>query len=164
MLCRLCSSALAERREMEDPRVRIQEALKQAMIAKDATRRDTLRMIQSAFKQVEVDERRELTAEDAVAVLQREVKKRRESVEEARRIGRSDIADSEAEQLAVLEAFLPRQMSRDEIAVLVQEAIAATGASSGKDMGKVMGALMPKVKGLADGRLVNEVVRELLGA
>jgi uncharacterized protein YqeY len=149
---------------MEDPRVRIQEALKQAMIAKDATRRDTLRMIQSAFKQVEVDERRELTAEDAVAVLQREVKKRRESVEEARRIGRSDIADSEAEQLAVLEAFLPRQMSRDEIAVLVQEAIAATGASSGKDMGKVMGALMPKVKGLADGRLVNEVVRELLGA
>lgn len=149
---------------MEDPRVRIQEALKQAMIAKDATRRDTLRMIQSAFKQVEVDERRELTAEDAVAVLQREVKKRRESVEEARRIGRSDIADSEAEQLAVLEAFLPRQMSRDEIAVLVQEAIAATGASSGKDMGKVMSALMPKVKGLADGRLVNEVVRELLGA
>ncbi|MDL1899831.1 GatB/YqeY domain-containing protein [Anaerolineae bacterium CFX9] len=149
---------------MEDPRVRIQEALKQAMIAKDATRRDTLRMIQSAFKQVEVDERRELTAEDAVAVLQREVKKRRESVEEARRIGRSDIADSEAEQLAVLEAFLPRQMSRDEIAVLVQEVIAATGASSGKDMGKVMGALMPKVKGLADGRLVNEVVRELLGA
>lgn len=149
---------------MDDPRIKISEALKQAMIAKDAMRRDTLRMIQSAFKQVEVDERRELSAEDAMAVLQKEVKKRRESVDEARRIGRDDIADSEAEQLAVLEVFLPKQLSREEIAVLVREAIEVTGVSSAKEMGKLMGALMPKVKGLADGKLVNEVVREQLGA
>lgn len=149
---------------MDDPRIKISEALKQAMIAKDAMRRDTLRMIQSAFKQVEVDERRELSAEDAMAVLQKEVKKRRESVDEARRIGRDDIADSEAEQLAVLEVFLPKQLSREEIVVLVREAIEVTGVSSAKEMGKLMGALMPKVKGLADGKLVNEVVREQLGA
>jgi uncharacterized protein YqeY len=147
---------------MDDPRPLMQDALKQAMINKDSARRDVLRMTLSAFKQVEVDERRELSAEDAVTILQREIKKRRDSVDEARKAGREDIASSEEAELKMLDGFLPQQLSRDEIAVLVQDAITQTGAASAKDMGKVMGVLMPKVKGRADGKLVNEVVRDLL--
>ena len=147
---------------MEDPRPRMQDALKQAMIAKDTSRRDVLRMTISAFKQVEIDERRELSAEDAVTILQREIKKRRDSIEEAQKAGREDIAASEAAELEMIEGFLPEQLSREEIAALVRDAIAQTGAASPKEMGKVMGVLMPKVKGKADGKLVNEVVRELL--
>jgi uncharacterized protein YqeY len=149
---------------MEDPRPRIQAALKDAMLNKDNMRRDVLRMAQSAFKQVEVDERKTLTAEDAVAVLQREVKTRREAIDEARKAGRDETVVIEEERLAVLESFLPRQLSREEISALAQEAIAESGASSAKEMGKVMSLLMPKVKGLADGKLVNEVVRGLLGS
>jgi uncharacterized protein YqeY len=140
----------------------MQDALKQAMIAKDASRRDVLRMTISAFKQVEIDERRELSADDAVTILQREIKKRRDSIDEARKAGREDIAASEAAELEMIEVFLPEQLSRDEIAALVRDAIAQTGAASPKEMGKVMGVLMPQVKGKADGKLVNEVVRELL--
>lgn len=147
---------------MDDPRPQMQDALKQAMLSKDNARRDVLRMTLSAFKQVEIDERRDLSAEDAVSILQREIKKRRDSVDEARKAGREDIATSEEAELAMIEGFLPQQMSRDEIAALVQDAIAQTGAASAKDMGKVMGVLMPKVKGRADGKLVNEVVRDLL--
>jgi uncharacterized protein YqeY len=109
-----------------------------------------------------VDERRELTAEDAVTILQREAKKRRESIDEARGAGRNDVAQQEETELLVLAEFLPQQMSRAEIESLAREAVAQTGAASAKDMGKVMSALMPKVKGRADGKLVNEVVRSLL--
>ena len=147
---------------MEDPRPRMQDALKQAMIAKGTSRRDVLRMTISAFKQVEIDERRELSAEEAVTTLHRVIKKRRDSIEEAQKAGREDIAASEAAELEMIEGFLPEQLSREEIAALVRDAIAQTGAASPKEMGKVMGVLMPKVKGKADGKLVNEVVRELL--
>ncbi len=148
---------------MDDPRPQMQAALKEAMIQKDAMRRDVLRMTISLFKQVEVDERRELTADDTITILQREIKKRHESIDEARNAGRDDLADQGETELAMLEAFMPRQLSRDEIAVLVQDAIRETGAASPKEMGKVMNVLMPKVKGQADGKLVNEVVREQLG-
>lgn len=147
---------------MDDPRIAMQAALKEAMQHKDVMRRDVIRMAQNAVKQIEIDERRTLSAEEAVAVLQKEVKKRRESIDEARKAGRADIADDETAQLAVLEAFLPQQMSREQLELLVREAIRETGAASAKDMGKLMGALMPKVRGLADGKLVNEVVRSLL--
>ncbi len=147
---------------MDDPRPQMQDALKKAMIEKDVTRRDVLRMTISAFKQVEIDERRELSAEDAVTILQREIKKRRDSIDEARKAGREDVAAAEENELGMLEGFLPQQLSRDEIAALVRDAIAQTGAASAKEMGKVMGVLMPKVKGRADGKLVNEVVRDLL--
>lgn len=147
---------------MEDPRPKMQDALKRAMLEKDNQRRDVLRMTINAFKQVEVDERRELSAEDAVTILQREIKKRNDSIDEARKAGRHDIADSEAAELKLIEGFMPQQLSREEIVALVQDAVAKTGASSAKDMGKVMGVLMPQVKGRADGKLVNEVVRDAL--
>ena len=147
---------------MDDPRPQMQEALKQAMINKDTTRRDVLRMTISAFKQVEIDERRTLSAEDVVSILQREIKKRRDSIDEAQKAGRADIVDSEAAELKMIEEFLPQQLSRDEITALARDAVARSGAASAKDMGKVMGILMPQVKGKADGKLVNEVVRDLL--
>lgn len=132
------------------------------MIAKESLRRDVLRLTMSAFKQVEVDERKELTAEDAMNILQREVKKRRESIDEARKAGRQDIVDQEELELTYLIVFLPTQLTRDEIVALVREVITESGATSAKEMGKVMGLLSPKVKGKADGKLVNEIVREQL--
>lgn len=147
---------------MDDPRVAMQAALKVAMQEKDALRRDVIRMSLNAIKQVEVDERRSLSAEEAVAILQKEVKKRRESIDEAHKAGREDIVQSEMEQLAVLEVFLPKQMDRSEVEALARQAVADTGAVSAKDMGKVMAVLMPQVRGLADGKLVNDVVRSLL--
>ncbi|MGQ9888736.1 MAG: GatB/YqeY domain-containing protein [Aggregatilineales bacterium] len=147
---------------MDDPRPKLQAALKEAMLNKDNDRRDVIRMTLSAIKQVEVDARRELSAEDVVAVLQKEAKTRRESIEEKARAGLLEAAESEKAALAVLESFLPQQLSREEIEALAREAIAQTGAASSRDMGRVMGVLMPRVKGLADGGLVNQIVRELL--
>jgi uncharacterized protein YqeY len=147
---------------MTEPKEQLQVALKEAMINKDNVRRDVIRGLLSAVKQVEVDERKTLNAEDTVAVLQKEAKKRRESIDEAVKVGRNDIADQEKTELAIIETFLPAQLSREEVAKIVQETIAQMGVSSPKEIGKLMGVLMPKVKGLADGKLVNEVVRELL--
>jgi len=147
---------------MDDPKTKLNAALKEAMLNKDINRRDVIRTLLSAVKQVEIDTRKELTAEDIVGILQKEAKKRRESIDEMEKAGRTDLADKEKFELALIEEFLPRQLSRDEIAALVRETIVQTGVSSAKEMGKLMGALMPKVKGLADGKLVNEVVRELL--
>jgi uncharacterized protein YqeY len=149
---------------MDDPREKLNEALKEAMRSKDNQRRDVIRFALSAIKQVEVDTRKPVTPEDALAILQKEVKKRRETIDEAQKGGRADLADREKAELAVLEAFLPKGLSREEIIVLVKDAIAQTGATSTKEMGKVMGVLMPKVKGLADGALVNQIVREHLGS
>jgi uncharacterized protein len=147
---------------MEDPRVRLQAALKEAMVNKDTVRRDVIRMTLSAIKQVEIDTRKELAPEDVVGILQKEIKSRRESMEEKVKFGRPEEADADKTEAAILESFLPEQLSREQIAGLVQEAITQTGAATQKDMGKVMGLLMPKVKGKADGGLVNQVVRELL--
>ena len=140
---------------MDDPRVALQAALKEAMQQKDAMRRDVLRLSLNAIKQVEVDD-------EAMTILQKEAKKRRESIEEARSAGRDDIADDEATQLVVLEQFLPRQLGRDEVTALAREAITEAGAAGPQGTGKVMSVLMPKVRRLADGKLVNEVVRGLL--
>lgn len=149
---------------MEDPRTALQAALKAAMLSKDAIRRDVIRLAMSAIKQVEIDERRELTPEDVVVILQKEVKTFRESIQEWQNAGREDKIAETQRDLSILESFLPQQLSRDEIAALVRDAIAKSGATSVKEMGKVMGVLMPQVKGKADGKLVNEVVRELLGS
>lgn len=130
---------------------------------KDNVRRDVIRMVMSAIKQVEVDSQKTLTPEDVVAILQKEAKTRRESIDERQKSGQTDLAEQETAELRILETFMPEQLPREAIETLVREAIAASGATSAKDMGKVMGVLMPKVKGKADGSLVNQVVRELLG-
>ena len=147
---------------MEDVKAKLNAALKEAMVSKDVKRRDVIRTLLSAIKQVEIDTRKDVSPEDVVGILQKEAKKRRESIEEMDKAGRTDLSEQEKYELTLIESFLPQQLSRDEITAIVRETIAQTGVTSAKEMGKLMGALMPKVKGLADGKLVNEVVREAL--
>ena len=147
---------------MTEPKEHLQAALKEAMINKDNMRRDVIRGLLSAVKQVEIDSQKTVNAEGTIDILQKEAKKRRESIDEAVKVGRAEIADQEKLEHAIVETFLPAQLSRDQVKVIVQETIAQTGVTSAKEIGKLMGALQPKVKGLADGKLVNEVVREFL--
>lgn len=144
------------------PKERLQEDLKAAMKAGDAQRRDTLRLLQSAIRQKEVDERISLSEDQVYALLTKEAAKRRDSIAEARKAGRNDLADKEQFELTLIESYLPQQLSREEIAEEVRRAIAETGATTAKDMGNLMKVLMPRVKGKADGKLVNEVVKTLL--
>ncbi len=144
------------------PKDRLQEDLKNAMKSGDAQRRDTLRMLTSAIKQVEVDSRATLTEEQVYGVLMSEVKKHRDSIAEALQAGRQDIASKEQAELDLIESYLPKQLSREEVEGEVRKAIEEAGAKTAKDMGSVMKILMPRVKGRADGKLVNEVVKSLL--
>jgi len=130
----------------------------------DALRRDVLRMTQSAAYNLEKRERRTLGEDDYAAVLAREVKTRRESVEAFRKGGREDLATKEEAEIAILSEYLPQQLTDDEIQALVDEAVAATGATSARDMGKVMGWLSPKTRGRADGKRVSELVARALAA
>lgn len=131
----------------------------------DTLRRDVLRMATSAAYNVEKRNGHPLTEDELLAVLSREVKTRRESVEAFRGAGREDLATKEETEIAILSEYLPRPLTEDEVDGLVQEAISATGASSARDMGKVMGWLTPRTRGRADGKHVSElVVRALAGA
>jgi uncharacterized protein len=147
---------------MSELRNTLNAALKEAMLAKDSARRDVIRNLQSAVKQVEIDSRKE--PDDAVVmdVLLKEAKKRREAIDESTKAGRADLAEKEAAELSVIETFLPRQLTLDEVKAIAAEVIAQTGAEGPKDQNKVMGPVMARVKGQADGRLVNQAVRELL--
>ena len=147
----------------DDIRIALQTALKEAMVSKNALRRDLIRQLNSAIKQVEVDERRELSAEDVATIIQKEAKKRRESISEYGKAGRDDLVEKEQIDLAIIEEFLPKQLTADEITAIVQEVIAQVGATSTADISKIMPPLMARVKGIADGRLVNQIVKEQLG-
>ena len=149
---------------MVAPKEQLNAALREAMVNKDTVTRDVVRMALSAVKQVEVDQRKVLSDEEVLAVLQREAKTRRETIAEAENAGREETMNDEKTRLAILERFLPQQLSREQVEALAREAVAQSGATSAKDMGKVMAVLMPKVRGLADGKLVNDVVRELLSS
>ncbi len=138
--------------------------MKDAMKAREAgkLRLSVIRLVRGAIRQQEIDGQKELSDEDVLGVISKEVKQRRDSIEDFKKGGRDDlVAEAEAE-IAVLMEYLPQQFSEDEVRNLVKEAIAASGAASPKDMGKVMKELMPKVKGRADGKLVNGIVKELL--
>jgi uncharacterized protein YqeY len=143
-------------------RERILADIKAAMRSGDALRRDTLRMAESAIYNAEKRDRREYSDDEVAAVLAREVKTRRESVEAFRNGGREDLASKEESEIAILSDFLPEQLSEAEIEVLVREAVATTGASGPRDMGRVMGAVSPRTKGRADGRLVSQVAARVL--
>ena len=140
----------------------MQAEITAAMRSGDSLRRDTLRMAESAIYNGEKRDRRTYSDDEVAGVLAREVKTRRESVEAFRKGGREDLAAKEASEIAILSDFLPEQLGSDEIAALVAEAIAATGAAGPREMGKVMGWLSPRIKGRADGRLVSQAVTEAL--
>jgi uncharacterized protein YqeY len=146
-------------------RDRIQSDIAVAMRGGDTLRRDTLRMAASAAYNVEKRNGHPLTEDELLAVLSREVKTRRESVEAFRTGGREDLATKEEAEIAILSEYLPRPLSEAEIDELIREAIAATAATTARDMGKVMGWLAPRTRGRADGRRVSElVVQALAGA
>jgi uncharacterized protein YqeY len=145
-------------------RERIQSDITAAMRSRDALRRDTLRMAESAIYNAEKRDRRPYSDDEVAAVLAREVKTRRESVEAFRRGGREDLASKEEAEIAILGAFLPEPLSEADIEALVGEAVTATGAAGPRDMGKVMGWLAPRTRGRADGRLVSQAVGKALAA
>jgi len=145
-----------------DKKIELNEALKNAMKAGDEVRKRTLRMVMAAIKQVEVDRRISLDDAAVLSILQKEIKLRKEALEEAKKANRADLAADAQAEIDVLNAYLPQGLSADELRALVQAAIAEAGAVSPADMGKVMKALLPKVAGRAPGDQVSAMVRELL--
>jgi uncharacterized protein YqeY len=144
-------------------KTRINDDVKSAMRAKDKDRLGALRLITAAIKQKEVDERIELDDTGVLAVLEKMVKQRKDSIEQYTKAGRDDLIAKEQYELDLIQSYLPEQMSEAEIEAVVAEAISATGASEMKDMGKVMGMVKPKVQGKADMGLVSKLVKAKLG-
>ena len=128
----------------------------------DTARRDALRLLSAAIKQVEVDTQADLSEEEVLSVVTKQVKQRRESISDYEAAGRDDLVAQEQVELAIFEAYLPQQLTREEIRAAAEKIIAETGVTEMAGMGQVMGRLMPAMRGKADGRLVNDVVRELL--
>ncbi|MCI5775779.1 MAG: GatB/YqeY domain-containing protein [Aerococcus sp.] len=141
---------------------RLNSDLKEAMKAKDKKRLSVIRMLKGALQKKALDNGGELSDEEALAVVAKERKQRADSVEEFEAAGRTDLADETRQEIEVVEAYLPEQLSEDEIATKVQEIIEETDASSMKDFGKVMGKAVAATKGRADGSTVQKVVKELL--
>ncbi|CAI6018110.1 GatB/YqeY domain-containing protein [Cohnella sp. JJ-181] len=141
---------------------RLNEDMKQAMRAQDKFRLTTIRMVRAAVKNQEIELRRPLEDSEVIEILSREVKQRKDSLQEFSKAGRDDLATAAASEIDIISEYLPAQLGEEEIKTLVTQTIQETGASSKADMGKLMGALMPKVKGRADGKLVNQIVQQLL--
>lgn len=143
---------------------RLEAAMRDAMRARDEQRTQTLRMAMAAAHNLKIERRRDLTDDEVVDVLTKQVKQRRESIEMYRAGGREDRAAAEEAEAVILGEFLPEQLGEAEVEALARAAIAETGASTPADLGRVMGRLAPQTRGRADGRLVSDVVRRLLGA
>ena len=145
---------------------RLVEDMKLAMKAKEEgkVRLSVIRMARAAIKNAEIDKKIEFNDEQVVEVLAREMKLRRDALEVFGQADRPDKVKALKEEMEVLKDYLPQQLSEGDIRQLVQETVTAVGAQSLKDLGKVMGAVTPKTKGRADGKLVNQIVREILGA
>jgi uncharacterized protein YqeY len=123
----------------------------------------TLRMLNAALKNKQIDKRRPLTEEEVIETVRSLIKQRKDSIEQFAKGGRQDLVDKETAEVAVLEAYLPQQLAREELVAMVRDAISQTGAQGARDMGKVMKALIPMVGGRADGKLVSELVKNALG-
>ena len=145
-----------------DIKTQLNDSLKQAMKSGDMTRKDTLRMALAAIKQVEVAKRVSLDDAAVMALLQKEIKNRREALEEAKKANRPDLASANESEIVILETFLPAAMPAEELRAIVQAAIAETGAAAPSDMGKVMKVVMPKVAGRAPNDAISAMVKELL--
>ncbi|EFV02246.1 YqeY-like protein [Pseudoramibacter alactolyticus ATCC 23263] len=137
--------------------------LKTAMKAKDKVRKSTITMMRAAILQKEKDQRVDVLPEtDIRAIISKQYKQRKDALDEFTKAGRDDLIEQTRAEMAIIEAYLPKQLSQAEIAAIVDETIQEVGAASMKDMGNVMKALMPKIKGAADGKIVNQIVRAKL--
>ncbi|CAM4347865.1 MULTISPECIES: GatB/YqeY domain-containing protein [Saccharibacillus] len=141
---------------------RLNEDMKQAMRSKDKFKLSTIRMIRATVKNQEIDLKRTLDDAEVLDILSREIKQRKDSLQEFKKAGRDDLAETVEAEIVIVAEYLPAQLAEEEVKAIVQQTIQETGASSKADMGKVMAALMPKVKGRADGKLVNQVVQQYL--
>lgn len=140
----------------------LQADLKTAMKTRDKIKKSTVTMIRAAILQVEKDQKVELGDDQILEIMAKQLKQRRDGLAEFEKAQRDDLIQQAQEEITIIESYLPTQLTIDEIKVIVTETIQETGAVDLKDMGKIMSALMPKVKGRADGKLVNQVVRESL--
>ena len=145
-------------------KARITEDMKSAMRAGEKSKLATIRLILAAIKQVEVDTRNDLDNSQVLAVLDKMVKQRRESISQYEQAGRNELAEKEHQEITVIQEYLPEQLGEDEITSLIDEAIAATGAESMRDMGKVMGQLKPKLQGRADMGAVSARIKARLSS
>ena len=145
-----------------DIKTQLNESMKDAMKSGDKVRKLTVSMVLAAIKQVEVDKRTTLDGLAVTALIQKEIKNRREAIEEAKKANRPDLIAANEAEIKVLEVFLPQAMPAEELRALVQAAIAETGASAPGDMGKVMKVVMPKVAGRAPNDMISSTVKELL--
>jgi len=141
---------------------KIDDDLKEALKAKDAIKVSTLRLLKSAIKNLEIEKQEDLKGEDVVAVIKKQAKQRKDSIEEFKKADRQDLVEKEENELAVLKGYLPEELSQEELAAIVKAAIAQTGASSAKDMGLVIKEVMASAKGRADGKAVSIMVKEEL--
>ncbi|WP_217557949.1 GatB/YqeY domain-containing protein [Paenibacillus sp. GbtcB18] len=141
---------------------RLNDDMKQAMKSQDKFTLSVIRMVKASIKNIEIDQRRTLDDNEVLDVLNREVKQRKDSLQEFKNAGRDDLADSLHAEIDILMKYLPQQLTEEEVSAIVKQTIQEVGASSKADMGKVMAALMPKVKGRADGKLVNQLVQQNL--
>ena len=145
---------------------RLQADLKEAMKARDEVKLRTVRSLRAAVMAREIELRSggtgEIPESEALAVIQKQAKQRRDSIDQFDAAGRSDLSDIEKAELAVIESYLPEQLSEEAVRKIVEQIAAESGASSMRDMGKVMGPSMAKMKGLADGKLVQEIVKSVL--
>jgi uncharacterized protein YqeY len=141
---------------------RLQEDLKTAMKSKDSLRLSVIRLAKAAMMNLEIARGHELNDQEVIEVLAKEAKQRNDSIPEYEKAGRTDIIETLHHEIKILQEYLPAQLSENELRELVKATISEVGASGKKDMGKVMAALMPKTKGRADGKLVNQIVNSLL--
>lgn len=141
---------------------RLMDDLKAAMKEKNALKKATITMVRAAVKQTEVDSKTELDDEGVTDIIAKQIKQKRSALEEFQKGGREDLVEEANAEIEVLMAYMPKQLTEEEIRAIVQETIASVGAASPKEMGKVMGALTPKTKGKADNKLVSQIVREML--
>lgn len=141
---------------------RLVEEMKQAMKSNEKLKLSTIRMIRSVLKNKEIDLRRKLDDEEIVKVIQAMVRKAEESVEQFQTGGRMDLVEKEKNEIEIMKSFLPQPLSREEILEIINQSIQETQASSMKDIGKVMKSVMPKIGGKADGKLINQLVKERL--
>ena len=145
---------------------RISSDLKQAMKAGEKLRLETLRSLRAALMERQIERRgagQPMSPEDEIAVLATAVKKHRESIEQFQKGGRADLVDQEQRELVIIQEYLPKQMNEEEVRTVIEEIVAQTGGGAPSDFGKVMPLVMKQVKGRADGRLVQELVRKRLG-
>lgn len=140
----------------------INEDVKIAMKARDKEKLSVLRMLKSALQNEQIKKGTELNEEEELSVLSREMKQRRDSLTEFKNADRQDLVEKLENEIVIVESYLPKQLTEEELQSIVQEVIASVNATSTSDFGKVMGAIMPKVKGKADGNAVNRIVKEQL--